>query len=365
MLGIMVVLLVAAELLAEEWVKLPPPADIGAERAAADTYAGAGWVVDYFEEFALANRTEWHSYVYWRRKPFRGNFINIDANGIRRTWKAPGTDSAARKVFIFGSSAMWGTGARDDYTIASYLAKDLASRGVADVEVTNFGEGGYVSMQDLILFEDELRRGNRPDVAVFFEGVNDLFTAYQSGVAGIPQNEENRMREFNIDVDGRIYREAAIEFVEQLALFRLFAPPPRDETAVPWSPELQSVSHAAVDIYLATVAEARAQAESRGIRSLFYWQPIVFTKKSPTPYEQRAASNPSVPRTYYQRSYAIAGEALVGSPVRNLSDVFGDDAEPVYIDFCHLGEKGNEIIAGAMAPEVAAALTVNEENTRH
>src|SRR6185369_4951231 len=102
---------------------------------------------------------------YWRRQPFAGRFINIDERGVRRTWKSANATAAARRVFLFGGSTMWGTGARDDHTIASELARDLEERGFGDVEVTNFGEGGYVSMQDLVLLEDEIRHGSRPAVA--------------------------------------------------------------------------------------------------------------------------------------------------------------------------------------------------------
>src|SRR5262249_2285111 len=171
----------------------------------------ADWVNSYFREFAQANRVEWQSYVYWRRQPFAGRYITIDAGGIRRTWNPPAdTNRKTRHIFFFGGSTMWGTAARDDYTIASILSRLLAAQTSPGdrVEVTNFAEGGYVSKQELIMLLGELQRGNVPDLAIFFDGVNDVFAAFQSGKPGIPQNESHRVREFNIDVDGRIYRES-------------------------------------------------------------------------------------------------------------------------------------------------------------
>jgi hypothetical protein len=359
LLAITLALLVVAEWIARRWVVPAAPADVGAERAAADTYAGDDWPAAYFEEFARANRTQWRSWVYWRRQPFSGRFINIDARGVRRTWRAPDTGAAPRAVYLFGGSTMWGTGARDDGTIASLLARALAERGVRDVEVTNFGEGGYVSMQDAILLQDEIRRGARPAVVVFLDGVNDLFAAYQSGIPGLSQNEANRVREFNIDVDGRIYREALSLFIRQLALFQWMTPKPAD-TPAPWTPEMLPLAEGAVRVYLGTIDLVQRLAESRGFTALFYWQPIVFTKARPTAYEKRMAEEASVPRAFYERSYTVAREALVGSPVRDLSGVFGDDPQPVYIDFCHLGERGNAIIAEAIAGDVATALDAGD-----
>ena len=49
-------------------------------------------------------------------------------------------------------------------------------------------------MMELFL---QLREGNIPDLVVFYDGVNDVFSAYQQGKAGIPQNENNREKEFN------------------------------------------------------------------------------------------------------------------------------------------------------------------------
>jgi hypothetical protein len=210
-------------------------------------------------------------------------------------------------------------------------------------------------MQDLVLLEDEIRRGARPAVAVFLDGVNDLFAAYQSGIPGLSQNEANRVREFNIDVDGRIYREALSLFVRQLALYQWMTPPP-DGAPAGWTPDMRPLAEGAVRVYLGTIDLAQRLAESRGFTALFYWQPIVFTKAKPTAYEKRVAEEPSVPRAFYEHSYAVAREALIGSPVRDLSGVFGENPQPVYIDFCHLGERGNAIIADAIAGDVAAAL---------
>lgn len=45
---------------------------------------------------------------------------------------------------------MWGTGVRDDFTIASQLAKALANEKDVYFDITNFGETGYTNTQELI-----------------------------------------------------------------------------------------------------------------------------------------------------------------------------------------------------------------------
>lgn len=161
-------------------------------RLAADVYENQDRAEDYFREFLQSGDVEWYSYVYWRRKPYQGKYINIDNKGIRRTWNKPASSKDV-KIFMFGGSTLWGTGARDEFTIPSLVSKKLQAKWGTDVQVTNYGESGYVSTQELIALMLELQRGNVPDIVVFYDGVNDTFAAFQSGVAGIPQNESNRV----------------------------------------------------------------------------------------------------------------------------------------------------------------------------
>jgi hypothetical protein len=49
-------------------------------RLDSDAYAGAPWVVGYFEEDAKL-RAQWNSYTYWKMAPFDGRYIHIDDDG--------------------------------------------------------------------------------------------------------------------------------------------------------------------------------------------------------------------------------------------------------------------------------------------
>src|SRR5438132_9432797 len=130
-------------------------------RVKADGYYGADWVEAYFKEFDTTENKTWTPYVYWRRRPFAGNYINVNEMGIRRTWNPDvpkGVNGSNHiKIFMFGGSTMWGTGARDDYTISSIVSRSLSKEYGIDVSVTNFGESGYVSTQEVIMLMRELQ----------------------------------------------------------------------------------------------------------------------------------------------------------------------------------------------------------------
>jgi lysophospholipase L1-like esterase len=129
----------------------------------------------------------YHAFVLFRRGPLQGETINIDQEGIRFT---PGADCGphAFKVFAFGGSTMWGTGAPDWSTIPSYLQMGMNKLKNGPICVVNFGESAYVSTQSVIELMLQLQAGNIPDVTLFLDGVNDIYAAYQSGRAGLHQN---------------------------------------------------------------------------------------------------------------------------------------------------------------------------------
>src|SRR5262249_55880433 len=145
----------------------------------------------------------WEPYVYFRERPLAGQTINISAEGLRATWTAPavtgpaGAQTRPFKLLLLGGSSLWGFGARDDHTIPSLLARALHDRGEA-VEIRNLAEIGYVSTQELIALVRELQAGYRPDLVLFYDGVNDTTSALLEGEAGVSTNEVNRRREFNL-----------------------------------------------------------------------------------------------------------------------------------------------------------------------
>lgn len=349
--GLAIVLLGAGELLARATLSLrTKPPD---PRVEADAYPREPWVRELYEENTRAARVRWEPYVYWRRLPFRGRYINIDGRGVRRTWRArePGSGSPVR-IFFFGGSSAWGTGVRDDFTIPSQLARLLEGAGVA-VEVTNLGETGYVSTQEAIALLRELQRGNVPDLAVFYLGYNDTLSAFQNGSAGKALNEFHRADEFNLQAHARRLLPVALRaLAARSALIRLagLAPTPRLEVAPPpASPLLPQETMSALE---ANIRMLDGLSDRYGFRVNYFWEPCVFEKRRLTPWEARSAL-----RIAYSREWLLATCALARSDWARqdaarftyLGDLFADEAEPRFIDFVHPSEQGSAEIAAAIA----------------
>src|SRR5262245_5173205 len=341
----------------------PPVANF---RSEADTYADRAWAADYYKELDAFERTHamrWRPYVYWRRPPYHGKHINITAEGLRRTTHVPAFDGVVKptKVFMFGGSTMWGLGSSDDATIPSLIAKEINQSG-RRLEVVNFGQYAYVSTQEVIELQLQLQRGNIPDVVVFYDGVNDTFGAFQLGVPGFPYEEFTRERAFNPSSPGlaaatarRLIRALSVTRVMNGLLARAgYQPEYVHVTLAHEKPLLdkRALAQATAGIYLNNIMLVRALSESYGFTALFYWQPMIHLKQHLTGYErdamEREANYPGM-KAFYLETYAAlrarAAHLDRDMAFHDISAIFSDVREPIYVDFNHMGDKGNGLIA--------------------
>ncbi len=342
------------------------------DRTLADAFDSPAAAQAYWAEHETARHTRWQPWVYWRRLPHQGDWINVDEHGFRVTPQAGVSDTtrtlrpaarqtlrpAARqtlRVWIYGGSLVWGTGVRDADTIPALLAAALAERHPDHaIEVANFGESGYVSQQSLAAFQAALRcAGPRPDAVVFIDGVNDVYAAFQSGRAGLSQNEVNRVREFN----------SSRQLPKQLAAWgarlegwqRLLA------ASLPPLPDTPALAAELVRVYQANVAQARALAAAQGIGALHVWQPHLFAKTTRSAYEAGQHDSSHARHRALQLAADAALREIADPQLLDASLLFAGTAAPRFIDFVHLGRAGNaalvEAILPALQPLLAAALT--------
>lgn len=341
--------------------------------------ADASWVPAYFK--AMNNvRMRWYPYVYWKTAPMRSPYLNIDQHSNRINWNAPhGPGKRLLRVFAFGGSTTWGAGARDDYTIPSLLAKDLAGNPDYDVEVRNYGQMGWVTSQELIYLYELLRRGERPDLVIFYDGINDTFLGYQQGIAGLTQNEFIRAEEFGIlaSSSGRkkLYRTALRTFLMNTGLADLIklltgkdeATYERTETVpMPMLAYLappsdfegtQAVEQDIANIYLFNTQMVRTLGERFGFRALFYWQPVIYSKHPLTPYEQAFVGARSR-QDFFDGTYHRVAAAAHSEGVNDISGILNNEGPKTYfVDPWHITEEGNAIVAHRMASDALPLLS--------
>lgn len=362
-IGAFVVLLVAGHLL------------IGAAIAVRDVLSGHDPTIDaryrapiyaddpdreaYWREFIRAWEGEFEPYTHWRRKAFSGRFINIDEDGVRRTPKSP--LPGARKVFVFGGSTIWGTGVADADTIPALLQRRLGPR----YDVTNYGESAYVSAQGLNVLLELLSKGARPNIVIFYDGVNDGYAGVYS--PAIPRDPESVRQAF-------LKMEAKSDWSSLRALYEnsnyrplvartqelLGLSPSTDDWDRQVAGKIDANTGRTLDAYEAVVRQVRALGRDYGFESYFFWQPNLFggEHRYRNGFERRVLENSSPTLVASQQAVYQAAKARLSDReperVYFLGDAFASVEGPLYIDWHHVGVAGNTIIADRMHAALTA-----------
>ena len=376
--GLLLVVILVVEFGIDGWRRLSRAvryrrATLPDRAAVAEAYRSADWSVGYFDEFHRAVRVDWKAYVEWWQRPLAGVFVTLDERGLRRTIGETMGSDAALRISCFGGSTMMGMGARDEHTIPSVLARRLAELGLP-VSVTNYGQLGHNSTQEVITLQQLLKAGERIDIAVFYDGINEMACAEQTGRADALFNDARRRAEFNLlhperrkDLIVAALVAAAPRSLRRLRRWTglpLRGPFPALETDLS-DLDLERLASDVIAIYAANVRLVRVLGREYGFQPLFFWQPVITTKKHKTADEQRwendYTSDPVRRRLLYEQIIAKrrnCSEIASAPDTIDLSPLFDDRTDPVYIDLYHLSEAGNSAVAEAMLPVVADAARV-------
>jgi len=359
----------AAFAMFEVWSRISPQAQEleGTDsRRKVSYYASKDWARQYWYEHGMSTTQRYHPYVGWRRAPFKGKTIEINEDGVRLT---PGADCRATsfKVFIFGQSDLWGTGSPNWETIPAHLQKRLERLRPGPVCVTNFAESGYVSTQHVIMLLLQLRSGNVPDVAIVYDMWGDIYSAYQSGRAGVSQNLAQLAARFeeprepaNLLVD-RLRATHSYALIDKL-MGKLTIAKPLDKEPAPrrlvtyesMGVDTATLSDLIVQNYFGNYEIVSGLAQKYGFKYFFVIPPRLLMGEKPlTPEEQAMkqridkndASLPKLDKTVYRR---IATESTKYQNFYSMIHVFDHVDSLFWIDGSHPTPLGNQMIATRM-----------------
>ncbi len=119
----------------------------------------------------------------------------------------------------------------------------------------------------------------------------------------------------------------------------------------------EAVAAAIVEGWTEASASMHGICAERGIVFLHVLQPTLHDpgSKTPTPKEiAKGGADPAwiegVERVYPRLREAGKALAARGFPFLDATGVFRDCSEDIYVDVCHFGRRGNEILADAIAP---------------
>ena len=266
-------------------------------RLKSTVYQHRSWADSLFEEYA-ALKVDLEPFIGWRTRDFHGTFINVDSNGMRRTIQSglnPQADSSCM-LYCFGGSTMFGSYVRDQGTIPSFLTSSLLREGV-QCSVFNYGDQAFTFKQEIMRLTLLLRDGRRPNVVLFYDGVNEVFPGYyaQQLLASGPLSPLYKTAELMKQSFPRRLGIVTRDYLEgNLLLFNasdrlagvLFGTTLSQYTRKDLTDaELEALSHAIAVDYKASYELLLRLASSYHFRLFCFLQPVIFTRENPTAEE--------------------------------------------------------------------------------
>ncbi len=302
-----------------------------------------------FEDYHKT-QTEYRPFIGWRRLPYNSTTTTVNEAGDRVTPDAFPEVVKNYSVHFFGGSTMWGTGVDDAHTIPALFA-----RLSKDSEVHNHGEKAFTSRQELALLIDLYEKGENPDVVVFYDGVNDSYHQCIKGVKDIPAHARVDFLK-KAAANGRTIsygKVAKALFIDHL--LDLTTEINKTQTLRKWQGECFTFDCPCDTVKVDEIAAsllhtwelAHDLVTAHGGVFTAVLQPVVFEGNPKTSHlgkdlDKPFGIAPSFEKTYdrYRQVLETAGHDWI----YDFTDVFDKD-EFIYIDFCHVSESGNQLVA--------------------
>jgi len=310
----------------------------------------------HFQEFADLEMT-YQPFVEWRRKPYQGQTITIDSTGCRQHQKPLNTlesDTAVKYVHFFGGSTMWGTGVDDNHTIPA-----LCQKQHPNWRIYNHGEINYNSRQNLETLINLLTAGERIDLAIFYDGVNDVSNLCRKEVT-LPGHCYETLFRQKITAKTPLWQwtyELCLSNFFRLAAFlakKLGSQNTKDLYAC--CPTCGIRAEKVSESMLNNWEVAQTLVTKQGGIFLGIFQPVSFIGNSRI--KHLSPLDPHL-RIVYHSVYPKIQKRLrkMQNPwFYDLSTAFDNQNAYIYIDFCHVSANGNQIIADSLNNILASVL---------
>lgn len=344
-----------------------------------------------------------HSYGFWKDPYVYIPYIEHvlpekhpgTPDGFRPTFAQ---DRAGPRIWFLGGSTMFGgynQGVEGDCeptspcTIPSLVNSILAERGLPGA-AWNLAQPAFNSSQERILFQEMLFRNERPRIAIFYDGVNELG---RTTIVGYPDEYHNfydavskRLAWVNLERDFGKSTLKIPYLLDFLANSEDFPASKGAGDVLTYNPfrlsrnmhsgrrtahdsgaRERSAEYAAsfgkdvAERYLYNLKVTQSICDAQGISCLFLWQPTVYTKLHRSEREQSSFDSPYA--EWYLDSQRVALEIIEEDPwvrergtFHDFTGALDDVKDDIFIDWCHIDEAtpGHRLMAEAILDLLAS-----------
>jgi hypothetical protein len=320
----------------KQWT--PAPVD---PRALLPNYADSPWAKDHFRELASL-ATKHMSFIGWRRQEFGGTTITVGGPYLQRRTVNNRADRDTT-AYLFGGSTTWGTGSPDDQTIPSHF------NAITGIQVENFGETAYVARQNLAMLVQLLEDGRRPNLVVFYDGVNEVLARCRRDASPSSYYLDGHFvaaleRKYQIDDQTFAYLMRPVVSLAGDIRNALFPSSAASYTGYDCHEKPEKAAAIAENL-VRDWAMAERLVEAHGGQFLAALQPLAY-------FSNTRLSHLSLPKdleAQYKVVYPLIKQKLARSKRFHDLTAALDIDDFLYIDFCHVSPPGNKHIAARLA----------------
>lgn len=282
---------------------------------------------------------EYQPFVAWHAKPYKGPTLTLNEQGERL--HALPNPAAEKTVHFFGGSTTWGEGSDDQRTIPA-----IFNTLNPTYKVYNHGQLAFNSRQNLDALLSFYANGEKADVVIFYDGVNDAAFLCPTEINALPAHRlvpEYRHQLYQ----SKTSRLTALLYDIFLAnIFRVITVRKQQGT----SPQSayncvtdRTKAKSIASMMISNWEMAHDLVEARGGRFIAILQPSAFTSKT----RKEHLKLDKVLEENFVMVYSELKQ-LIGKKkhpwIVNLTASLDHD-DYIYIDFCHVSPNGNELIA--------------------
>jgi hypothetical protein len=308
---------------------------------------------NYSNDFAYAKKVfhdynsvqhQYEPFVGWKTLPYRGETTIISSEGTREV-PMSSAKKGEKSVHFFGGSTMWGEGSDDRHTIPA-----LFSEKNPTFKIVNHGQLAYNSRQELDALISLYATGAKPDIVVFYDGVNDAAFLCPKEIKQLPAHRLVPMYRdklyvgktaFVKEVAGKVFVENILSVIRKATYKPTPENTPYDCVSNPAKAEQIA------EMMIKNWEMANEIVTNRDGRFIAILQPAAYIGNPNTEHlklDEELGKNFEVIYGLIKKKIAERGHPWI----TDLSDRFDGDAY-IYIDFCHVSPNGNAIIASEVS----------------
>jgi hypothetical protein len=299
---------------------------------------------DIFHDYNSVQH-QYEPFVGWKILPYEGKTLHIDKHGDRVHVAPDSTAENKKTIVFFGGSTMWGEGSDDQHTIpALFNAKNPG------FEVLNRAQLAYNSRQELDALITLYSKKVKPDVVIFYDGVNDAAFLCPSDIEELPAHRLVPLFRSKLYVKKSSFVKEVLHktFTENiLKVMNRISSKPEDSKSLYNCLGESGKAEEIAEIMMKNWEMANEVVTARGGKFIAILQPAAYIGKPKTDHlklDQELGRN--FVEVYKHIKQKIADRKH--DWIFDLSDKFDGD-QYIYIDFCHVSSNGNQIIAEELA----------------